>query len=166
VSQEERSIFWEIIVSVIIRKRSIWICVLFQNVSHIWRAVFWIWRKYFPSFSLYEQWQDPTDASHRFTCFRHWPITVGGKENIARQISETVRNRTHVYIKFFLRMADTMTSQNIDISSWDTACCTYTYIHKFGLDRRCIFSILTASLNYRLKKYCVEGNCEVVPVFN
>jgi hypothetical protein len=44
----------------------------------------------------------------------------GGKENIARQISETVRNRTHVHINFFLRMADTMTSQNIDLSSWDS----------------------------------------------
>jgi hypothetical protein len=32
-------------------------------------------------------------------------------------ISETVRNRTHVYT---LRMTDTMTPQNIDLSSWDT----------------------------------------------
>jgi hypothetical protein len=64
--------------------------------------------QYFPSFSLYEQSQQPTDASHRFTCFRHWRIMAGGKENIARQIknnalriSETVRNRTHVHINFF-----------------------------------------------------------------
>jgi hypothetical protein len=35
-------------------------------------------------------------------------------------ISETVRNRKHVHIHFFLRMTDTMTSQNIDLSSWDT----------------------------------------------
>jgi hypothetical protein len=35
------------------------------------------------------------------------------------QILETVRNRTHVYINFFLRMTDTMTSQNTDLSSWD-----------------------------------------------
>jgi hypothetical protein len=52
--------------------------------------------------------------------------TEGGKENIARQIqntarqiSETVRNRTHVHINFYLRMTDTMTSQNIDLFSWD-----------------------------------------------
>jgi hypothetical protein len=35
-------------------------------------------------------------------------------------ISETVRNRTHVYINIFLIMTDIMTSQNIDLSSWDT----------------------------------------------
>jgi hypothetical protein len=51
----------------------------------------------------------------------------GWEENIARQIqntarhiSETVRNRTHVHINFFFRMTNTMTSQNIDLSSWDT----------------------------------------------
>jgi hypothetical protein len=44
----------------------------------------------------------------------------GGKENIARKILETVRNRTHVHINFFLRMTDTMTYQNIDILSWNT----------------------------------------------
>jgi hypothetical protein len=44
----------------------------------------------------------------------------GGKENIARQISETDRNRTHIHINFFFRMADTMISQNIDLASWDT----------------------------------------------
>jgi hypothetical protein len=38
------------------------------------------------------------------------------------QYSETVWNRTHVYIHwfFFLRMADTMASQNTDLSSLDT----------------------------------------------
>jgi hypothetical protein len=36
-------------------------------------------------------------------------------------ISETVQNRTHVHIHFFfLRMADTVTSQNTELSSWDT----------------------------------------------
>jgi hypothetical protein len=54
-----------------------------------------------------------------------WRITVGGKENIARQIqitadqiSETVRNSS--YKLFFLRITDTMTSQNTDLSSCDT----------------------------------------------
>jgi hypothetical protein len=40
--------------------------------------------------------------------------------NTARQILETVRNWTHVHINFFLRMTDTVTSQNIELSSWDT----------------------------------------------
>jgi hypothetical protein len=51
----------------------------------------------------------------------------GGKESIApqiqntaQQISETVRNKTHVHINSFLRMADTMTSQNTDLSYWHT----------------------------------------------
>jgi hypothetical protein len=37
-------------------------------------------------------------------------------------ISETVRNRTHIYIyiyNFLLRMTDTMTSHNIGLPSWD-----------------------------------------------
>jgi hypothetical protein len=45
--------------------------------------------KYFPSLPLYEQSEQITDASHRFTCFRHWSITEEGKENIARQIQNT-----------------------------------------------------------------------------
>jgi hypothetical protein len=54
---------------------------------------------------------------------------AGGKDNTGRpsqttiqsngSFSETVRNRTHVHI-FFLRMTDTITSQNINLSSWDT----------------------------------------------
>jgi hypothetical protein len=35
-------------------------------------------------------------------------------------ISETVRNGTHVHINSFFRMTDTIISQNIDPSSWDT----------------------------------------------
>jgi len=48
---------------------------------------------------------------HRFTCFRQWRSMAGGKDNSGRpsqttvqsnvSISETVRNRTHVGIKFF-----------------------------------------------------------------
>jgi hypothetical protein len=54
---------------------------------------------------------------------------AGWKDNIERQIqttiqwnssiSETVRNRKHVHIQFLFRIADTVTSQNIDLSSWD-----------------------------------------------
>jgi hypothetical protein len=61
----------------------------------------------------------------------HTDSHTGLKDNIGCQIqttvqwnssiSETVRNRTHVHIHFFLlRINDTMTSQNIDLSSWDT----------------------------------------------
>jgi hypothetical protein len=75
--------------------------------------------QYFPSLPLYDQSQQPTDASHRFAFFKHWCFTAGGKESIARQILETVRNSTHVHVNFFLKMTDTMTSQNIDLSSWD-----------------------------------------------
>jgi hypothetical protein len=67
---------------------------------------------------------------HIFTCFRQWRSMAGGKDNTERSsqttilsngsISETVRNRTHVHIKFLFRMTDIMTSQNIDLSSWDT----------------------------------------------
>jgi hypothetical protein len=37
-----------------------------------------------------------------------------------RYISETVQNRTSVHIHFLFRMTDTVTSLNIDLSSWDT----------------------------------------------
>jgi hypothetical protein len=47
-------------------------------------------------------------------------------------ISETVRNRTHVHVKFLLRMTDTMTSQNIVLSSWDILYNSCTGIYKFG----------------------------------
>jgi hypothetical protein len=43
-----------------------------------------------------------------------WCCTVNSS------ISETVRNRTHVQYTFLLRMTDSVTSQNIDLSSWDT----------------------------------------------
>jgi hypothetical protein len=35
-------------------------------------------------------------------------------------VLDTVRSETHLYIQFMLRMTDAMTSQNIDLSSWDT----------------------------------------------
>jgi hypothetical protein len=56
--------------------------------------------------------QQPTDASHRLTCFIQWRSTAAVKDNIGRQIqthlqfnssiSETVCNRTHVHIHFFV----------------------------------------------------------------
>jgi hypothetical protein len=94
------------------KKRSLYEHVSYSELFPIFGG------EYFPSLPLCEQSQRPTDASHRFTCCRHWRIKAGRKENIARQISETVRNRTHVHINFFLKMTDTMTFQNIDLSSW------------------------------------------------
>jgi len=48
---------------------------------------------------------------HTFTCFRQWRGRAGGKDNTGRpsqtttqsngSISEIVRNRTYVHIKFF-----------------------------------------------------------------
>jgi len=66
-------------------------------------------------------------------------------------ISETVRNRTHVHTKFFLRMTDTITSQNIDLSSWDTLyICIYTQ-HK----------MLCKSENTNLKQNSWMPSCSV-----
>jgi hypothetical protein len=64
VSQEERSVFREVVLSVILRKKIMWTCVLFRTVSDMWRPVFWIWRAIFsfPS-SLWAV----TTANWRFT---------------------------------------------------------------------------------------------------
>jgi hypothetical protein len=55
--------------------------------------------------------QQPTDASHRFTCFIQWRSTAGLKDNFGRQIqtpvqwnssiSKTARNRTHAHLQLF-----------------------------------------------------------------
>jgi hypothetical protein len=45
-------------------------------------------------------------------------------------MSETVRNRTRTFIIFLLRMTDTMTSQNLDLSSWDILY-NYTWCEAF-----------------------------------
>jgi hypothetical protein len=80
MSQEERSIFWEVIVSVILRKKS-----LYEHVSYSERVPIF-GAQYFPSLPLCEQSQQPNDASHRNTCFRQWHIKAGGKEDIGPQI--------------------------------------------------------------------------------
>jgi hypothetical protein len=49
-------------------------------------------------------------SSVQCKCTAYWSSSV----------SETVRNRTRVHIHFLLRMTDTMTSQNIELSSWVT----------------------------------------------
>jgi hypothetical protein len=70
-----------------------------------------------------------TDASHRFTCFRQWRSMAGGKNNILHPSQTAMQSNGsisatgigHMFIQIFLlRMTDTRTSQNIDLSSWDT----------------------------------------------
>jgi hypothetical protein len=65
------------------KKRSLYEDVSYSERFPIFGA------QYFSFLPLYEQSQQPTDVSHRFTFFRYWRITVGGKENIARQIQHT-----------------------------------------------------------------------------
>jgi hypothetical protein len=104
-------------------------------------------------------------------------ITEGGKENIERQnqntthqISETVRNKTDVHINFFLRMTDTMTSQNIDLPSWDILyICVKISLFSYYLYKReyvtaqCIFDGTARALRstYPCAAYDSErDNCE------
>jgi hypothetical protein len=63
---------------------------------------------------------------------------AGGKDNTGRpsQITKMALSRKpfgigHMFIySFLLRMTDTLTSQNIVLSSWDTLCvCMYVYIY-------------------------------------
>jgi hypothetical protein len=93
--------FWEVIVSVILRKEVYMnICPILNGFRYFALSISNLAHNVFLP-SLYEQSQQPTDASCRFTRFRHWRITVGEKENIVCQILETVRNRTRVHINFF-----------------------------------------------------------------
>jgi len=73
-----------------------------QHIRHWWRCA-----AFFTTLQQchYQQSQQPNDASHRFTCFRQWRSTVGGKDNTGRPsqvqsnapISETVqKDRWHV----------------------------------------------------------------------
>jgi hypothetical protein len=114
VSQEERSIFWEVIVSVILRNK------VYMNMCPIPNVFWYLARNIF----LPSHRKAPLSEACESVWSVSWMLWIahrdGGKENIARWISETVRNRTHFHINSFLRMTDTMTSQNIDLSSWDT----------------------------------------------
>jgi hypothetical protein len=46
-------------------------------------------------------------------------VPLCGTVQWSGSILENVENRTYVHIYFLLRMTDTMTSQNTDLSSWD-----------------------------------------------
>jgi hypothetical protein len=58
---------------------------VYMNVSYSERFPIF-GAQYFPSLHLYKQSQQPTDASHRITCFGHNGITAGEKKNIAPNI--------------------------------------------------------------------------------
>jgi hypothetical protein len=53
--------------------------LLYEHVSYSERFPIFV-AQYCSSLPVYEQSQQPTDASHRFTCFRHWRITVEGRK--------------------------------------------------------------------------------------
>ena len=87
----------------------------------------------------------------------------GGKDNTGRpgqttiqsngSISETVRNRTHVHIKFLLRMTDTITSQNIDLSLWGTLYISYKFLKSIDCGCLRIYICVCMQKKNRLKKY-------------
>jgi hypothetical protein len=84
----------------------------YQHIGHLWRCVAFFTT---PLQCQYQQSQRPTDAvSH-----------AGGKDSIGGQIQTIVQWNSAIWehmcvYKFLLRMADAMTSQNTDPSSWDT----------------------------------------------
>jgi hypothetical protein len=115
---------------------------------------------------------------------------AGGKENIARQIqntarqiSETVRNGTHIHINFFLRMTDTVTSPIIDLSSWDTLysdewCDDWWYwdtcISSYGTWVLSVMSVKITVLSYETPCSLVDSyqrlreimNIKILPILN
>jgi hypothetical protein len=126
VSQEERPIFWEVIVSVILNKKLyVNMCPIPNGFRHraIWvqTTKLLIRRRYYEYVLLipaiivqvteFVQFIMNVRKFHRFTCFRQWRSRAGVKDNTGcpnqttmqsnGSISETVRNRTHVHIKFF-----------------------------------------------------------------
>jgi len=58
----------------------------YQHIRHLWRCA-----AFFTTLQQchYQQSQLPTDASHRFTCFRQWRSTAGGKDNTGRPSQTT-----------------------------------------------------------------------------
>jgi hypothetical protein len=142
MSQEERSIFWEVIVSVILSKKCIRTCVLFRTVSEIELfhrtvpellirtrsyvlfviPVFIVQVTKMVQFTSYKTLSKipPSASIHFASRVRTWRvarlnIVLSGEIALSRKPFGI----GHMYIyTFLLRMTDTMTSQNIDLSSW------------------------------------------------
>ena len=128
VSQEERSIFWEVVVSVILSKKKLYMnmCPILNGFRHrvIWMQtakllkinrcyeyVLFLIPVFIVQVTELVQFIINVRKFHTFTCFRQWRSRAGEKDNTGRPsqttiqsngcISETVPNRTHVHIKFF-----------------------------------------------------------------
>jgi hypothetical protein len=108
LSQGERSIFWELIVSVILGKELyINMCLMPNGFRYLALSILNLAPDIFlPSLSMSNH--NSQLSLHTDSHASDWRITAGGEENIARQIqntlcqiSETVRNRTHIHIHFF-----------------------------------------------------------------
>ena len=58
----------------------------YQHIRHLWRCA-----AFFTTLLQchHQQSQQPTDASHRFTCFRQWRSRAGGKDNTGRPSQTT-----------------------------------------------------------------------------
>jgi hypothetical protein len=167
MSQEERTIFCEVILSVVLSKK-LYTCVLFRTVSeielfHCTVPKFLIRKRYYVLFLIpvfivqvtkLVQFTfpkiPPSTSMHFAPRVRSW--------RVARLYSvlynETVRNRTiYIYIytsiHFLLRMTDTMTSQNIDLSSWDT--CIYFSNYLWSVMCTNIVTVQVWTENYLLE---------------
>jgi hypothetical protein len=130
VSQEERSIFWDIIVSVILSKNCVYTCVLFWTVSevelfHCTIPTFLVRKKYcimfliplfivqvtkLVQFTYYNAFlKIPPSISVCFkTCMRTWRVACLYSVQRAiwsnSSISESVQNRICTYMYFLLRI--------------------------------------------------------------
>jgi hypothetical protein len=149
VTQEERSVFWEVIVSVILKQESnmfmypiangfrdratLLYSILYRNVkmhsnvrhamsSHRLQSALMLTVVF--SQMYYTTWTVPAWSLERYVpvleSIRNISfLTIFGLYS-ERVISETVRNRTHVHIQFLLQMTDTKTTKNTDLSSRDS----------------------------------------------
>jgi hypothetical protein len=127
MSQEERSVFWEVIISAILskKKKCIYTCVLFRTASET--ELFYstvpellIRKRYYVLFLIPVFIVQVTELVLQLV-WGHGVLLACTVYSVQwdSSTSETVRNRTHIHIHLF-RMTDTMTSQNINLSSSDT----------------------------------------------
>jgi hypothetical protein len=149
MSQQEKSVFWEIIVSVVLKR--IYTCVLFRTVSeiqlfHCTGPKLLIRKRYYVlfvipvfivqvtklvQFTQYNTFSKIPPSTSMHIATRVWTWRVARLYSVL--YSEIALSRKpfaigHMYLyNFLLRMTDSVTSQNIDLSSWDTLYnCSYT----------------------------------------
>jgi hypothetical protein len=148
VSQEERSIFWEVIVSVILSKKLfMYMCPIpdgFQDrVISLYSSKLLIRKRYYilflilafifqvkklVQFTYYNTFPKilPSTSMHFVTRVKTWCVACLYSE-IALSRKPFRIGHMHIYT-FLLRMTDTMTPQNIDLSSWNNM---YTYMDTY-----------------------------------